>query len=148
MSHCHGNNHDGAGEAGLLSIDVLACYEILGTVHSSMLRTGRAPALICISLHKRKLPWVLWGDHAERVHRADAHRVACFRQGVWCVPHFDERRRGLSGCHSSMVHMRAIHAGDEHWLVSWCTCSSAATVAEVLFSNQARSDVTTLTARA
>ena len=60
---------------------------------------------------------------------------------MWCVPHFDERRQGLSGYHFSMVHMRAIRAGDGHWLVSWCTCSGAASVAEVLFSHQARADV-------
>ena len=55
------------------------------------------------------------------------------------------RRQGLSGHHfsmgGSMVHMRAIRAGDGHWLFSWCTCSGAASVTEVLFSNQARADV-------
>ena len=65
-----------------------------------------------------------------------SYTIVCVRQGMWCVPHYWEdgrRRRGFS-----LVHLRAFRAGCEHRLVSWCTCSGKASVAEVLFDNQVR----------
>lgn len=80
---------------------------------------------------------VCQGDLAEHLHRANT----CFpflRQGVWCVPHFEESTGALSRRRFSMVHLRVICAGGEYRLVSWCSCMGTASVAEVLFSNQAR----------
>ena len=67
---------------------------------------------------------------------------------MWCVPHYHESRRALSRRRFSMVHLRAIHASGGHWLVSWCSCSGTASVAEVLFSDQARVDLHILPLRA
>ncbi len=64
------------------------------------------------------------------------HTCACSRQGVWCVPHYEERWRTLSRLRFSIVHLRALRAGSKHRLVSWCSCHDS--VAEALFDNQAR----------
>ena len=66
------------------------------------------------------------------------HTITCFRQGTWCVPQYVESGRRLSSRRFSLVFLRAFRAGCEHRLVSWCTCSGRASVAEVLFREQAR----------
>ena len=84
------------------------------------------------------LPWVP-RSILSSMCTALSHIFACFRQGMWCVPHHKESRGALSGYHYSLVHLKAIRAtSGVYWLVSWCTCRGTASVAEVMFSSQVR----------
>ena len=104
-----------------------------------MLRTAGAPALRLRAFAKAHAATGAVALLSE--FSVQTHTLACFRQGVWCVPHYEESRCALSRRSFSLVHLRAFRAGCEHRLVSWCTCSGTASVAEVLFSNQVRIDV-------
>ena len=66
--------------------------------------------------------------------------LAC-RQGVFCVPAYNNDKGSLDSARCTLTHLRTFRAGSEHRLVSWCTCSGGGGIAEAIFDSRVRAQL-------